>query len=130
MTCRFCISAHYRDVCRQRYDRYLVRLEEMRQSCYIIDQAVSDLPTGRTMAKVPRTLKPKLGDVYHRIESPKGELGYYLVSDGTDRPYRLRIRTPTFINLQALPFMLEDQLVADAITAIGSVDIVLGEVDR
>ena len=112
------------------YDRYLVRLEEMRQSCYIIDQAVSDLPTGRTMAKVPRTLKPKLGDVYHRIESPKGELGYYLVSDGTDRPYRLRIRPPSFINLQTLPLMLQDQLVADAIAAIGSIDIVLGEVDR
>jgi NADH-quinone oxidoreductase subunit D len=112
------------------YDRYLVRLEEMRQSCYIIEQAVADLPTGKTMARVPRTLKPKVGDVYHRIEGPKGELGYYLVSDGTDRPYRLRIRPPSFINLQSLPLMLQDQLVADAVAAIGSIDIVLGEVDR
>jgi NADH-quinone oxidoreductase subunit D len=112
------------------YDRYLVRLEEMRQSCYIIEQAVADLPTGKTMARVPRTLKPKEGDVYHRIEGPKGELGYYLVSDGTDRPYRLRIRPPSFINLQSLPLMLQDQLVADAVAAIGSIDIVLGEVDR
>ncbi len=112
------------------YDRYLVRLEEMRQSCYIIEQAVSDLPTGKTMAKVPRALKPKEGDVYHRIEGPKGELGYYLVSDGTDRPYRLRIRPPSFVNLQTLPLMLQNQLVADAVAAIGSIDIVLGEVDR
>jgi NADH-quinone oxidoreductase subunit D len=112
------------------YDRYLVRLEEMRQSCYIIEQAVADLPTGKTMAKVPRTMKPKEGDVYHRIEGPKGELGYYLVSDGTDRPFRLRIRPPSFINLQTLPLLLQDQLVADAVAAIGSIDIVLGEVDR
>jgi NADH-quinone oxidoreductase subunit D len=75
-------------------------------------------------------MKPKEGDVYHRIEGPKGELGYYLVSDGTDRPFRLRIRPPSFINLQTLPLLLQDQLVADAVAAIGSIDIVLGEVDR
>jgi NADH-quinone oxidoreductase subunit D len=112
------------------YDRYLVRVEEMRQSAFIIEQAAADLPSGKTMAKVPRVLKPKKGEVYHRIESPKGELGYYLVSDGTDRAYRLRIRPPSFVNLQSISTMMQGGLVSDAVAAIGSIDIVLGEVDR
>jgi len=112
------------------YDRYLVRIEEMRQSLRIIRQAVAGLPEGPVMAKVPKILKPPAGDVYHSIEAPKGELGFYVVSDGTTNPYRMRVRPPSFINLQALEQMVAGQLVADVVAIIGTLDIVLGEVDR
>ena len=112
------------------YDRYIVRIEEMRQSLRIIRQAVAGLPEGPVMAKVPKILKPPAGDVYHSIEAPKGELGFYVVSDGTTDPYRMRVRPPSFINLQALEQMVAGQLVADVVAIIGTLDIVLGEVDR
>ena len=112
------------------YDRYLVRLEEMRQSRRIIRQAVDRLPTGPIAGRVPRVLKPPPGEVYHSIESPKGELGYYVVSDGTTHPYRVRIRPPSFINLQALDKMIRGHLIADVVAVIGTIDIVMGEVDR
>jgi NADH-quinone oxidoreductase subunit D len=112
------------------YDRYIVRIEEMRQSLRIIRQAVAGLPEGPVMAKVPKILKPPAGDVYHSIEAPKGELGFYVVSDGTTNPYRMRVRPPSFINLQALEQMVAGQLVADVVAIIGTLDIVLGEVDR
>ena len=112
------------------YDRYLVRMAEMRQSVRIIEQAVDALPEGPIMAKVPKVMKPPVGEVYHSIESPKGELGYYIVSDGSTQPYRVRVRPPSFVNLQALDVMCRGQLVADVIAVIGTLDIVLGEVDR
>jgi NADH-quinone oxidoreductase subunit D len=112
------------------YDRYLIRMEEMRQSARIIEQGLDGLPEGPVMAKVPKIIKPPVGDVYHSVEAPKGELGVYLVSDGTTKPYRMRIRPPSFINLQALKEMSVGHLVADVVAIIGSVDIVLGEVDR
>ena len=112
------------------YDRYLVRLEEMRQSRRIVRQAVDRLPTGPIAGRVPRVLKPPPGEVYHSIESPKGELGYYVVSDGTTHPYRVRIRPPSFINLQALDKMIRGHLIADVVAVIGTIDIVMGEVDR
>lgn len=112
------------------YDRYLVRVEEMRQSRRICLQAVDNIPTGPIMAKVGKVLKPPPGEVYHAIEAPKGELGYYIVSDGTTQPYRVRIRPPSFINLQALDQMARGALVADVVAIIGTLDIVLGEVDR
>ena len=112
------------------YDRYLVRLEEMRQSRRIILQAVESIPEGPILARVGKVIKPPLGEVYHSIEAPKGELGYYVVSDGTTQPYRLRIRPPSFINLQALDQMIRGHLVADVVAVIGTIDIVLGEVDR
>jgi len=112
------------------YDRYLVRMEEMRQSRRICLQAVDNIPTGPIMAKVGKVLKPPPGEVYHSIEAPKGELGYYIVSDGTTQPYRLRVRPPSFINLQALDQMARGCLVADIVAIIGTLDIVLGEVDR
>src|SRR5260370_22244015 len=82
------------------------------------------------MAKVPKVRNPPVGEVYHSIESPKGELGYLIVSDGSTQPYRLRVRPPSFVNLQALDVMCRGQLVADVIAVIGTIDIVLGEVDR
>jgi len=112
------------------YDRYLVRMEEMRQSRRIILQAVESIPEGPILARVGKVIKPPPGEVYHSIEAPKGELGYYIVSDGTTQPYRLRIRPPSFINLEAFDKMVRGHLVADVVAIIGTLDIVLGEVDR
>jgi NADH-quinone oxidoreductase subunit D len=113
------------------YDRYLVRLEEFRQSARIIRQAAEGLPEGPILGKVPRLIKPPAGETYHAIESPKGELGYFIASDGkSTNPYRFRVRPPSFCNLQALPRLVKGHLVADVVALIGSIDIVLGEVDR
>ena len=112
------------------YDRYLVRMEEMRQSIRIVRQAVGDIPEGPIMAKVPKVLKPPVGEAYVSIEAPKGELGYFIVSDGSINPYRLRVRPPSLINLQALDQMVKGALVADVVAIIGTLDIVLGEIDR
>jgi NADH-quinone oxidoreductase subunit D len=112
------------------YDRYLVRMEEMRQSRLICLQAIQNIPAGPIMARIGKVLKPPPGEVYHSIEAPKGELGYYVVSDGTTQPYRVRIRPPSFVNLQAFDLMVCGHLVADVVAIIGTIDIVLGEVDR
>src|SRR6202451_525934 len=112
------------------YDRYLVRMAEFRQSLRIIQQAVDGIPEGPIMAKDPKVIKPPVGGGYHSIEARKGELGYFIVSDGSTQPYRLRVRPPSFVNLQALDQMCRCQLVADVIAVIGTLDIVLGEVDR
>ena len=112
------------------YDRYLVRIAEMRQSLRIVEQALKDLPEGETATPKKRKFMPPQGDVYHRIEAPKGELGFYLVSDGTDHPYRYKIRAASFVNLQALPYMCKGQKIADVVVVIGSIDITMGEVDR
>jgi len=112
------------------YDRYMVRLEEMRQSRLICLQAIENIPAGPIMARVGKVLKPPSGEVYHAIEAPKGILGYYIVSDGSIQPYRVRIRPPSFINLQSLDKMIRGHLVTDVVAIIGTLDIVLGEVDR
>jgi NADH-quinone oxidoreductase subunit D len=112
------------------YDRYLVRMEEMRQSNRIIKQVLERLPDGPIKGKAPKVIKPPVGEVYHAIEAPKGILGYYVVSDGSTIPYRVRIRPPCFVNLQAIKRMVVGQLVADVIAVIGTLDIVLGEIDR
>jgi len=112
------------------YDRYMVRIEEMRQSRLICLQAIENIPAGPIMARVGKVLKPPAGEVYHAIEGPKGVLGYYIVSDGSVMPYRVRIRPPSFINLQALDKMIRGHLVTDVVAIIGTLDIVLGEVDR
>ena len=113
------------------YDRYLIRMDEFRESIRIIRQAVEGLPEGPIMGKVPRLLKPPAGETYHAIESPKGELGYFIVSDGkSTNPYRFRVRPPSFCNLQGLKRLVTGHLVADVVALIGTIDIVLGEVDR
>lgn len=137
------------------YDRYLVRVKEMRQSLRIVKQALDGIPEGDFVTRIPGVVLPpkeqvvsnieslifhfKLvvegfsapeGEVYHSIESPKGELGYYIVSDGSNKPYRVRVRPPCFVNLSALPKMVEGRLIADVVAVIGSIDIVLGEIDR
>jgi len=110
--------------------RYLVRTGEIRESLKIIEQALDMLPSGEYTAKMPRVLKPPAGEVYARIESSRGDLGVYLISDGSTNPYRLHWRAPSFINLAALGQMIRGWKVADTVAVIGSLDIVLGEVDR
>jgi NADH-quinone oxidoreductase subunit D/NADH-quinone oxidoreductase subunit C/D len=113
------------------YDRYLVRLEEIRQSIRIIKQALRDLPEGPVMAGKPQyQVRVPKGEAYGRVEGPKGELGFYIVSNGTPNPWRYHVRAPSFINLTALGKMCEGNKVADAIIILGSIDIVLGETDR
>ncbi|HEY3863994.1 MAG TPA: NADH-quinone oxidoreductase subunit D [Verrucomicrobiae bacterium] len=114
------------------FDRYMIRILEMRESLKILDQALRDIPAGPIIdpkAKL-RNLRPKAGEVYGRIEGPKGELGFYLISDGGPNPYRYRIRPPSLINLTILEDMCLGQTIADAVVILGSIDIVLGEVDR
>jgi NADH-quinone oxidoreductase subunit D len=112
------------------YDRYLVRLQEMRQSVRIMRQCVERIAPGPIFGKVGKVIKPPVAEVYHSIESPKGELGYLVVSDGTTNPYRVRVRPPSFVNLQAFDLMVKGHLIADVVAIIGTIDIVLGEVDR
>src|SRR5437763_4691810 len=112
------------------FDRYIVRIQEMHQSLRIVEQAVAAIPEGPIMAKIPKVMKPPVGEIYHSIEAPKGELGYFIVSDGSTQPYRIRVRPPSFVNLQALDKMVKGALVADVVAVIGTIDIVLGEVDR
>jgi NADH-quinone oxidoreductase subunit D len=112
------------------YARYLVRMEEIKQSLRILEQAIEQFPEeGETMGKVPRVIRPPEGEVYSRIESPRGEIGCYIVSRGKAEPYRLKFRRPSFVNLQILPKLLVGQTMANLITILGAIDIVVGEVD-
>jgi len=135
--------------------RYLCRVQELRESREIARQALEGLPSGPTKAEAPKVVLPDrekmktemealiyhfkivtegftvpAGEVYQAIESPRGEMGYYVVSDGTAKPMRVHMRSPSYVNLQALPTMCEGRLIADVVAAIGSIDIVLGEIDR
>jgi NADH-quinone oxidoreductase subunit D len=112
------------------YDRFMVRMEEVRQSLRIIKQAMERLPAGSHGADVPLNLRPPAAEVYSRIESPKGELGFYLISDGGPNPYRFHVRSPSLMNLSPLKEMVIGKSVADAIVTLGSIDINVGEVDR
>jgi NADH-quinone oxidoreductase subunit D len=112
------------------YDRYRVRIEEMRQSLRILKQAMKDLPGGEVRGEVPYLVRPPVGETYGHLEGPRGELGFYLVSDGSIAPYRWHVRAPTFINLTALADMMRGWKIADAIIIFGSIDICMGEVDR
>jgi len=137
------------------YARYLIRIAEMRESVKVIRQAIDGLPEGAVKANAPHIVMPErdsmktsiealiyhfkivtegfhppIGEVYQSIESPRGELGFYMVSDGSPRPFRCHVRAPSFANLQALPKMIEGRLIADVVACIGSIDVVLGEIDR
>ena len=137
------------------WTRYLCRIQELRESREIARQALEGLPSGSTKADAPKVVLPDrekmktemealiyhfkivtegftvpAGEVYQAIESPRGEMGYYVVSDGTAKPMRVHMRSPSFVNLQALPTMCQDGLIADVVAAIGSIDIILGEIDR
>jgi NADH-quinone oxidoreductase subunit D len=137
------------------YDRYLVRMEEMRQSIRILEQAIARLPDGPVNVDDPRVIlppkhkatsemesmihhfknvmegpRPAPGEAYVAVEAPKGEKGYYMVSDGSSKPVRWRIRPPSFVNLSAIPKMVEGHLLSDVIAINASIDIVMGEIDR
>lgn len=112
------------------YDRYRIRLEEIRQSLRILKQAVAQFPQGgETMGKVPRAIRPPAGEAYVRIESPRGEIGCHIVSKGKAEPYRLKFRRPSFVNLGILPKLLVGETMTNLITILGGIDIVVGEVD-
>ncbi|MBE0597677.1 MAG: NADH dehydrogenase (quinone) subunit D [Desulfuromonadales bacterium] len=137
------------------WSRYKARLDEMRESCKIVRQGLDRLKPGPVLADIPKIclppkkdvvntieglihhfkivtegFKPPVGEIYQGVENPKGELGFYIISDGSSHPYRMRIRPPSFVNLQALPQMVQGRLIADVVAVIGTLDIVLGEIDR
>ncbi len=112
------------------FDRFLVRMAEVKQSLHILRQVVDSLPEGPYLADVPLHARPEPGEAYARVESPRGELGFYLVSDGGPAPYRFHCRPPSLINLSALKEMSIGGTLADAIVTLGSIDIVVGEIDR
>jgi len=112
------------------YDRFMVRMLEMRESIEILGQALDGIEDGPIIGNAAKVFKPQKAEAYGRVEAPKGELGFYLVADGTTQPYRYRVRPPSFINLTVLRDMCIGQQVADAVIILGSIDIVLGEVDR
>ncbi|MFC1995252.1 NADH-quinone oxidoreductase subunit D [Chloroflexota bacterium] len=112
------------------YDRYRIRVQEMRQSLRIIRQAMEQIPSGAVRSEIPHLVRPPMGEAYAHIEAPKGELGFYLVSDNSIAPYRCHIRAPSLINLTALREMMIGWKIADAIIIFGSIDITMGEVDR
>lgn len=112
------------------WDRWWVRLQEIREAAKIVQQAVDGIPSGPLQAKVPKVIKVPKGETYVRAENPKGEMGYYLVSDGGSGPYRLKIRSASYSNISILPWVLEGVLVPDILAIMGSLDFVLGDVDR
>ena len=112
------------------WDRYYVRLNEMKQSLRILEQAIDNIPEGDVQANIPKRVKPPVGEIYARTETPKGELGYYIISDGSLNPYRIKARSPSFVNLSLLQKMSIGQMLADLVMILGSLDIVLGCIDR
>ncbi|HEX9253663.1 MAG TPA: NADH-quinone oxidoreductase subunit D [Ignavibacteriaceae bacterium] len=112
------------------WDRYFVRVLEMEESLKIIEQALDQLPEGDVQSAIPKRIKPPIGHVYTRVENPKGELGYFIISDGSTSPYRIKVRGPSFVTLQIMDVLCKGHMVADIIAILGSIDIVLGEVDR
>jgi NADH-quinone oxidoreductase subunit D len=110
--------------------RYLIRLDEVKQSLRIIDQVLHEMPDGPVMAKLPRLLRPRPGRAYGSVEGPRGQYGIYAISDGTDQPFRLKIHDPSFVNLQLLPLLLQGCLVADCMAVISSLDPVMGGIDK
>lgn len=113
------------------WDRYFVRVLEMEESLKIIEQALDQLPAeGDVQSAIPKRIKPNAGQVYGRVENPRGELGYFIISDGSTTPYRVKVRAPSFVTMQVLGELCKGYMVADVITILGSIDIVLGEIDR
>jgi len=112
------------------WDRHIVRMREMEQSVRIIEQALAGIPVGNVQAAIPKRIRPEAGEIYARTETPRGELGYYVISDGSTTPFRVKARSPAFVNLSVLPEISRGAMIADLVLIAGSVDIVLGEVDR
>jgi NADH-quinone oxidoreductase subunit D len=105
-------------------------MREMEESVKIIEQALAALPAGNVQAAIPKRIRPDAGEIYARTETPRGELGFYIISDGSGTPYRVKGRAPAFVNLSVLPDISRGAMIADLVLIAGSVDIVLGQVDR
>jgi len=112
------------------WDRYIIRVREMEESLKIIEQAIEQIPDGDVTSAIPKRVKPPAGQIYTRVENPRGELGYFIISDGSINPYRIKVRAPSFVNLAIMGELSKGWMVADVVAILGSIDIVLGEIDR
>lgn len=112
------------------WDRYIIRVREMEESLKIIEQAIDQIPEGDVSSAIPKRVKPPVGQVYARVENPRGELGYFIISDGSVNPFRIKVRAPSFVNLSVMAELCKGHMVADVVAILGSIDIVLGEIDR
>ena len=112
------------------WDRYMIRILEIKESIKIIRQCFASMPEGDVHSAIPRKIRPKKGSIYSRYETARGEVGYYIKSDGKNIPNRLKMMSPCFSNLSVLPYLSEGWMISDVITILGSLDIVLGEIDR
>ena len=112
------------------WDRYYMRVREMEESLKIIEQALDQIPEGDIASAIPKRVKPPVGQVYARVENPRGELGYFIISDGSLNPYRVKVRAPSFVNMEVFGELCKGHMVADVVAILGSIDIVLGEIDR
>ena len=112
------------------WDRHMVRVRELEQSCRIIEQALESFPEGDITSAIPKKIRPAKGEIYTRVENPRGELGYYIISDGSANPFRVKARGPSFVNLSVIDDISRGHLIGDIVAILGSVDIVLGEIDR
>jgi NADH-quinone oxidoreductase subunit D len=112
------------------WDRYFVRVLEMEESLKIVEQAIAQIPEGDVSSAIPKRIKPPVGQIYQRVENPRGELGYFIISNGTPNPFRVKVRAPSFVNLGIMNELCKGHMVADVVAILGSVDIVLGEIDR
>ncbi len=112
------------------WDRYYMRMLEMEESLKIIEQAIDQIPDGDVSSAIPKRVKPPVGQIYSRVENPRGELGYFIVSDGSVNPARVKVRAPSFVNMEIFGELCKGHMVADVIAILGSIDIVLGEIDR
>ena len=112
------------------WDRYYMRMLEMEESLKIVEQAIDQIPEGDVSSKIPKRVKPPEGQIYARVENPRGELGYFIVSNGTLNPARVKVRAPSFVNMEIFGELCKGHMVADVVAILGSIDIVLGEIDR
>ena len=112
------------------WDRYYMRMLEMEESLKIVEQAIDQIPDGDVSSAIPKRVKPPEGQIYARVENPRGELGYFIVSNGTLNPARVKVRAPSFVNMEIFGELFKGHMVADVVAILGSIDIVLGEIDR
>ena len=112
------------------WDRYYMRIREMEESLKIVEQAIDQIPDGDVSSAIPKRVKPPVGQIYSRVENPRGDLGYFIISDGSVKPARVKVRGPSFVNMEVFGELCKGHMVADVIAILGSIDIVLGEIDR
>jgi len=112
------------------WDRYYMRIREMEESLKIVEQAIDQIPDGDVSSAIPKRVKPPAGQIYSRVENPRGDLGYFIISDGSVNPARVKVRGPSFVNMEVFGELCKGHMVADVIAILGSIDIVLGEIDR